>query len=228
VTLTRISAVDVAKCFESAWPKADKYPDEIACHHVSKQINTVVDLVNVKTRKKPSSQDAAATRTFYIDAHKHGRAFVRCVPELRAHLEKSVPQVQVPELLAGFECGYHAKIVEAHNEAARAISAVDDAKRAIDEFLKRCPTPEPTATREPMRWIADAAEYAWKRTTAKTKMSVKEDGPATEFVRLVIEKIGLRTDQGTRYSTETISDHLRERHKRKRSGNRRTKEGGAN
>lgn len=228
--LNQVSADDVAEWFKEAWPNRNKYPGEGERDWVAGSVNIVVNSENAKSHKKPSPKDVAATREHYVKVGRHGRAFLRSSPQVREDLEKRLPPTR-PEVPVRFASQHHAQLVNAYDGTMRVIDAFREAERAIDAVLDLCRPPVPWRERDTMEWIGDAAREAWGRTPTNDRVSfgVKEDDPLTCFVHLALTKIGLKTGNGRVHSLSTVSDHLRRRQGRSRSGKRRNsgRKGGA-
>jgi hypothetical protein len=202
-----VTAERVSELFREVWPDRKCYPDLAACSFVAVRLETVKRM-GVKRPKSPPPLGKAV---------KPARAFLRQLPTARKKLvvfdirqNRRIPDqpIDIETLQSEFQ-----KIIELVDKMA----AVERDVRALLD------APFPFADRRnAAHFIADTAQKAWRRageTDAprsdppdRSSERSPENDPLCVFVRHALAEIGHE------YSISYVSDMLRDRHHRPRSG----------
>lgn len=202
---------DVDAWFRAAWPPPKKYPTPATCWSVANHINAIVHAEN----NKPSQAQLRNKKDKYIDLLKHARLFIQQAPDILNDMEiKSYPITN------------DTVTTYLNLEYLQAIKAIEAAQAALALVVETCKPPVEWKPRDKMDWIAEAAVSAWKITGSRVTTGRGCESPLVHFVALAMKGIGL--SGAAEPIQETISDHLRGRQARRRSGQRRerpTREG---
>ena len=202
---------DVAAWFRAAWPKVEKYPTTATCWSVATHINAIVHAGNNKTRRKPSQDQLRDKKYKYLELLKHARLFIQKAPDILNDLE-----------IRAYPITNATTTTYLNPEHLREIKAIEAAQTALAMVVETCKPPVEWKPRDKMDWIAEAAVSAWKTTGIAVPLGKGISSPLANFVSLTIMGIGLA--QGDEIpSPEVISDHLRGRQARPRSGRRHPK-----
>jgi hypothetical protein len=212
--LRRVEPKSVPTWFMDAWPDEPKYPTPAQCSWVAARINVIIDQLDADKRRKPSQKELLATYNLYAATKRLARALKRLIPSLSQDLE-----LRSYSYLEGEEECYN------DPETHAACVAVRSLENGLNAVLALPDPPKTRQYQDNYRWIADAAVMAWKARGVTVRLGNRSAGPLVAFVRLALEHIGLAKDGDESPSYDTISEHLRGRSDRPRSG--RAKQRGA-
>ena len=196
----------VRRLFREAWP-AREPPSGNLCYTVATAINVVrirSFRVNRDT-KKPGS-------LLGTKGEKYARLFVRHGELARQKLEDDLtPRRRTAELAAHPDLREWVRGVFDLDRYEALFEEMSKATRQVEALLAACKT---KAIRpNPARFLADTLQQAWR--TAGDEIpprSVNRDDPLCRFVH------GALAEAGVKYSLATVSDMLRGRAGRRRSG----------
>jgi hypothetical protein len=205
--LKPVQAAVIKHWFQDVWPRRPQYPDERSCHQVALQINTIVDRHNARSGRSAAGDAIRQRRHDHLAAGRRARALMSALQRTMDNL-----LIELNTLAAhGLEpvdgaLSYH-------------ISVTRQALAAVESFLALPDPPTFQDHVDPILWIADAVEDAWRDVPSGPKIPLghRPEAALTSFVSQATEAIGLVSSHGTAFSLDTISDHLRERQNRRRA-----------
>jgi hypothetical protein len=195
-------ALTVQKMFRKAWPDREKYPDLNACAWVAGRMN-IVRARGIKAPKLPPLLGGSA---------KHARPFLKHLPAARGKL-RPLDFRQDPD----FEKYPADALPQVWREIMELIDKMDAVERDVRALLD---AQHPlTGHRNGAESIAEEVEYAWRRAGEPTpplshppEPRLGPDDPLCIFVTLALQEIG------DKYAPDTVSEMLRGRYNRARSG----------
>ncbi len=211
-TLTPVTSAQIKKWVESAWSKRSVFPTAAQYQALAAHLNIIVDHHNVRKQRRASQDDLKRRTAIYRTAANRAKL-------LKADLEAIKQDLQLQhELLTNGEIG-----IPFHPALTERMSSIKVIERAIDDYEQLFPSPSKKSNKDhmdPVGWIAGGVEVAWKELLdleqgrwGKTKgFGHQPDSPLTCFVQLALEGMGMPHSD----NLDTISDHLRRRHDRKR------------
>jgi hypothetical protein len=189
-----ISAETLQRLFREAWPKRKHPPDIDACHDVAKSINSVTDRINKLKAQGPQTPSPALGATL-----KYGRLFLRHLATASERLEDKL--ASRPDSTNRWYKG--------------ALARMEMAAVHVQAVLDACPD-EPPITVHASNFIAQEAQGAWRRSGERVPLSVRPDDAMCKFVVAALACTGVHK------SASTVSDELRYRSNRRRSGKKRS------
>jgi hypothetical protein len=195
-------ALTVQKMFREAWPGRQKYPDLNACGRVATRMN-IVRARGIKAPKTPPLLGESA---------KLARLFLKHLPFARGKL-RQLDFRQDPD----FEKYPAGELPEVWWKIIELIDKMDAVERDVRALLD---AQNPLAGhRNGAEFIAEVTECAWRSAGEPTpprshppEPRLSPDDPLCIFVTLALKKLGHP------YATDTVSEMLRGRHNRARSG----------
>ena len=211
VNLKRVQASDLQHWLRLAWKNQSSYPDIKRCNITAMQINTLVESRSSAPQKSASEEAVKERRKNHQIAARHARALNRALGLL------------VQNLQGQFGFTTTEGIPPYYQEIACQISTMEQAQAAVKNFLDLPLPPKSQDLADPVLWLAHAVEEAWHdilddaSSGQKKKMfSHFAGGPLVNFIDLALAAIGLAGVTQWDNRLDTISDHLRQRHKRRR------------
>ncbi|QTH20211.1 hypothetical protein HRJ34_17870 [Rhizorhabdus wittichii] len=208
-TLTPVTTAQIKEWVECAWSKRSVFPSAAQYQALAAHLNIIVAHHNVRKQRRASQDDLKRRIAIYRTAANRAKL-------LKADLEAIKRDLQLQhELLTDGEIGF-----PFHPALTERMSSLKAIERAIDDYELLFPSPSKKDHMDPVGWIADGVEVAWKEILdleqgrwGKTKgFGHQPDSPLTYFVQLALEGMGMPHSD----NLDTISDHLRRRHNRKR------------
>lgn len=183
-------AKQVQKLFQKAWPRAERYPDIGACYRVA-------GFINVVRVARPTSAPEIPV------AFKYCRLLLRHLPALRQTVEADLHNLQ-----RWNDIGYRAGgLLE---DSAALLDAIEQTERCVRALVEGWKPARPRPP-NPATFIASKVQEAWAGIPgAKAIRSNSPSSPLCIFVRDALAMAGKH------FALESVSDMLRERHRRER------------
>jgi len=204
VRLKHIQATDVKQWFQDAWLRRAHLLDDRRCNFVALRVNTIVDRHNAMPDRAAADEAIVKRRNDHLAAGRAGRALKRALQRTMGHLLSEL------NTLAAYG-------LEPDGALHHRISVTHQTLASVDSFLA-LDQPRCQDHADPMLWIAEAVEEAWRDVPGAPKLPLgcRPEAPLTSFVSQAMDAIGLVSARGTAFSLDTISDHLRKRQNRPR------------
>jgi hypothetical protein len=208
--LPPITPEKVLELFREAWPDHNRHPDLGPCYSIATAMNTVQSQ-GVKIPKWPPLLGS-------VEAAKHARLFLKCLPAAREKLEV-LDFRQAPDFGSYSVDSLPVEFREIMELIDKMVAVERDVRALLDA---RHPFHGP---RNPARFIAEWVRDAWIRTGERSpprsegrpEQRLGEDDPLCVFVTRALAAIGHN------FRPSYVSDMLRDRHHRPRSGKARRK-----